>query len=152
MSGDGGNTVPTGRQAEILDGLVDGSVTLPPMEALRLSRPTSWEPGRVAGEWVVDPAMFHTGGAVFGGYLAALCDNACAYAVRSILADDEGYATADLGVTFLRPVRGGRLRWEATVAHRGKRIAYVEATFTDDDGLPAVKSRAVQLIVPTSGG
>lgn len=135
------------RQSEILDGLIDGSVTLPPMEELRLPRPASWSPGRVQGLWTVDVRLLHAGGAVFGGYLAAMCDNACAMAVRSTLDDTESFSTADLGVTFLRPVRGGVLRWEARVLHRGRRVAHVEVSYADSEGVPLVTARAVQLII-----
>jgi len=99
-------------------------------------------------EWAIDPAFFHERGAVFGGYLAALADSLCDLATLSVLENDEIFSTSDLPIAFFRPVRAGILRCEASVVHRGRRMAHVEAAFATPDGRIAAKATATQVIAP----
>lgn len=136
-----------------LNSIVDGSNPNPPpmVGALRLPPIAGWEKGRVWGIWDVDPEMFHAGGAVFGGYLAALADSFLSLAMFSTLADDEMFTTADLRISFFRPVSEGRLNIEATVIHRGRRMGQVEASFTTPDGKLAARATATEVVMPASG-
>lgn len=72
-------------------------------------------------------------GAVGGGVLAALLDEAMGRAVGSLR---DGFATAELRTSFRRPVRveTGPLRVEAAVLHVGPETALVEAQLVDAEG------------------
>ena len=56
---------------------------------------------------------------VFGGYLATLIDSLGGLAFMSSLEDSESFATANLNVSFFRPVSQGTVRIEGVVIHRG---------------------------------
>jgi uncharacterized protein (TIGR00369 family) len=97
--------------------------------------------------------MFHGGGAVFGGFLAALADQALGLVTMSVLEEGEAFTTADLRVSFFRPVARGSLHIEAQVVNRGRGMVQAEVVFTRDDGKVAGKAMATQVIThPPSGG
>lgn len=60
-------------------------------------------------------------GLVHGGILAALLDTALGNAVGSLGVE---VVTAELAVSYLRPVRGGVLRARAWVVHPGRRLLH----------------------------
>jgi uncharacterized protein (TIGR00369 family) len=134
--------------SEKLDQIVAGTNEPKPphVVALDLPRPQGWLPGRVWAHWVVDPRMFHLGGAVFGGYLAALADQALGLATMTVLDEGEVFTTSDLRVSFFRPVARGSLHIEANVVHRGHGMVQTEVVFTRDDGKIAGKATATQVV------
>lgn len=137
------------KASELMDQIVAGTSSQPPcIKTLRIPKATGWEPGHVWADWQVDPDMFHDFGAVFGGYLAAIADSFTSLAMLSTLADDEQFTTSDLRYSFFRPVSGKTLHIDARVLHRGRRMAHVEAVFTDDDGKVAGKATATEVIMP----
>ena len=115
-------------------------------EALRLPRPTGWEPGRVWTVWEVDPAFLTPWGGVFGGYLAALADESAGLAALSVLEPGETFATNDLRISPLRAVRGGTVTIESRVLHRGRSTIFVEIEFRSEDDLLLVKGSAIQML------
>lgn len=104
------------------------------------------EPGHIVYEWPIDPAFHHQGSGVFGGYLAALADDVAALTIMSDLNDDQSFTTDDLHINFFAPVRKGTLRLESQITHRGRSSAFIEISFTLDDGTLAAKA-AVTMIV-----
>lgn len=134
---------------ERLNNAIDGTVKSrsPHAVTLNLPRLSGWLPGRVWLQWKVDPNLFHPGGAVFGGYLAALADQALGFAMATILEDGEVFTTSDLRLSFFRPVTEGTLHVEAQIVHRGRGMAHVEVVLTRDDGKVAGKATATQVIV-----
>jgi len=116
---------------EFLDNVVAGVGTPPPMVL------------------ALDKDMFHAGGSVFGGYLAALADSFTGLAMSSVLTDEEFFTTSDLRVAYFRPVTTD-LHIVAEVLNRGRRQAHVEATFVDDRDKVACKATATQVILPMS--
>jgi uncharacterized protein (TIGR00369 family) len=140
---------------QILDAIVarDESRASPPpfVRPMRMPPIDGWEQGRVWGTWKVDPDFFHLGGAVFGGYLAALADSIVGLAMYSTMADDEVFTTADLRISFFRPVVGGTLEFAAEVVNRGRRLAHVEAVFVDDRDNLVAKATATQVVIPAGG-
>ena len=73
-------------------------------------------------------------GTVHGGVIATLVDSAMGSAVLREDTGDEAPVTIEMKVTYLEPARPGRLRAEATVRRRGKRIIIAEVDVTDDEG------------------
>jgi len=149
-----GGVEPSNRWVELLDSVVAGNWSErwprgPVIASLRLpDRLLSWETGVVRGEWSVEPAMFHSAAALFGGYLAALTDLATTWAMFTVLGDDEFFNTTDLRVSFFRPVTDGVLSFEGRVVNRGKRMAHVEAIFTDQRERVMAKGSATEVILP----
>ncbi len=86
------------------------------------------EEGRAV--FVGQPAEFHYNpiGVVHGGYAMTLLDSAMGCAVQSTLAAGEGYTSLETSVNFVRAITvdTGRVRCEATVLHRGGRVATAE--------------------------
>jgi uncharacterized protein (TIGR00369 family) len=133
---------------ERLDQIVAGTTKpkAPFVETLSLPRLQGWLPGRVWAQWTVNPKVFHLGGAVFGGYLAALADQTLGLAAMTVLEDGEVITTSDLRVSYFRPVAKGSLHIEAQVIHRGHGMIQVEVVFTRDDGKIAAKATATQVV------
>jgi uncharacterized protein (TIGR00369 family) len=131
---------------EMLDGTVSGSFQHPALRRLALPNFSGWEPGRVWGEWDFDPEICNPDGALFGGYLAALADATAGHAIATTLGGEEGFATADLRISYHRPVRGGRLRFEGVVVTRGRQIGHVEVRFTSQDGELVATAQATEVV------
>lgn len=83
-------------------------------------------------ELEVDDRHLNPAGAVHGGLLATLVDTTMGAAVRSLV-DDEGAATSQLTVTYLRPGRPGRLVVTARVGKQGDSLTVCEAEVEQED-------------------
>ena len=82
-------------------------------------------------ELLADERHLNGHGTVHGGAIATLVDTAMGAAVFH---GDNRPVTIEMTVTYLEPGRPGRLRAEATVRKRGKRIMIAEVDVTDADG------------------
>ena len=139
------------RWTDLLDRVVAGTGDRPPaVEALNLPGIAGWEPGRVWQNWKIDPRYHHEGGALFGGYIAALADGLLGLTIATVLQESEAFTTSDLRVSFFRPAIEGVLRIEGRVIHRGRSLGHVEVDFTRDDGKLVAKATATQVIVPAA--
>ncbi len=72
------------------------------------------------------------GGVVHGGVLTTLADTAVAMAIKSLLPERTVFATTELQMQFLAPVRTGRIRATAEVCNSEERTYYGRATLYDD--------------------
>ncbi|HEV7628057.1 MAG TPA: PaaI family thioesterase, partial [Streptomyces sp.] len=70
-----------------------------------------------AGEQFTNP-----GGAVQGGFVAAMLDDAMGPALAATLSEKQLAPTLDLHVQYLRPARPGRLVGRGRVVQRGKEV------------------------------
>ena len=131
----------------VLDQVIAGKTPRPAYaETLRLPRPEGWEPGRVWFRWAIRSDILTPWGAVFGGYLAALADEAAGHAALSVLEPGEAFGTTDLRITPLRAAREGELRIEGRVLQRGRSTIHVEVDFAGDDGALVAKASAIQVL------
>ena len=73
-------------------------------------------------------------GVVHGGAIASLIDSATAFAIISVLPPDEKATTADLTISYLRPLKEGRAHSTARVLRVGRRLIVVSAELVDDAG------------------
>jgi uncharacterized protein (TIGR00369 family) len=75
-------------------------------------------------------------GNVHGGVIATILDTAMGYAVHSLLADGDAFATTELRTSYRRPVTvaAGPLRVEAGVLHAGRETALAEGRVVDAEG------------------
>jgi uncharacterized protein (TIGR00369 family) len=73
-------------------------------------------------------------GVLHGGVTATLIDTAMAFAVRTRLGIDEGTATIDLTIHYLRPHLSGTFTCTAKVVRAGKRIFTISAEVHNEEG------------------
>ncbi len=133
---------------DLLNGYIDGSVPEPkPNIKLGMGTLDSWKPGYIAKTWSVDKELFH-GRALFGGYIAALADQALGLAAMTVLDDDTFFGTTNMSINYLSPVTGGELLIETVVIRQQAKSIYVECTFKVE-GVLIAKASATQVIYQT---
>ena len=66
-------------------------------------------------------------GLLHGGATASLIDTAMAFAVVSVLSEDEKATTVDLTVQYLRPHTEGVITCTAKITRAGKRLLFISA-------------------------
>lgn len=92
-------------------------------------RPLQFGPGTSLWEWdATREAVLNVFGYVAGGYLTVFADELLGSAIGSVLEAGELATTAELKISFLKPVAKGLLRGEGRVIRKGKRVAFLEAT------------------------
>lgn len=118
-------------------------------EVMRLARPVKWEPGQLWLEWVVDPDFFLPGPVpvLFGGYTAALIDQAAAVVLSTVFDEMPAWTTSDLRVSYFRPITGGVVSINARVVHQNRSGLHVEVVLERDDGKMAAKGTVVQNVI-----
>ena len=72
-------------------------------------------------------------GLLHGGATASLIDTAMAFAVVSVLLEDEKATTVDLTVQYLRPHTDGAVVCTATVTRAGKRLLFLSAEVVNEE-------------------
>lgn len=92
------------------------------------------EPGGL-GEAVVrlpvTRRMHNPMGVVHGGIIALLADAAMGIAFGRTLVDSSSFATMEMKVSYLRPVKESLLTATARLVGRGLRVGFVECVITD---------------------
>lgn len=74
-------------------------------------------------------------GVVPGGLLAVPADGALGCAIHTVLTAGTSYTTAELSITYLRPVRvGGRVQARGQALHVGRSLALSSCDILDSDG------------------
>ena len=78
-----------------------------------------------------------------GGLYSALCDEAMALALFTVLDDGEAIATISENTSFLQGIRNGSIFAQAKVVKKGRAVAFVEGRVSDkDDGTLLSKTQA----------
>jgi len=133
----------------VLDGLLAGRNDYAPfLRTFDIPDIIAWDDDGVDAEWRVSEAVHHSGGAVFGGYTAMLADRFAGLALFPRIADDETFRTADLRVSFLRPIRDGTVAIRAVTLSKGAHVAHTRVTFVSHHGHVLATADATQIIVP----
>ena len=99
----------------------------------------------------VRPDMLNGVGWLQGGLFTALCDEAMALALFTILVEDEdeGIATISESTSFLRGIRKGRIKAVGRVIKKGHSVAFMEGIVTNsDDGSRLSETVASFVIMP----
>ena len=91
-------------------------------------------PGTATLGFDIRDELKQNNGVVHGGAIASLIDSATAFAIISLLPSDEQATTADLTISYLRPLRSGRAHSTARVIRAGRRLIVVSAELVDDAG------------------
>ena len=92
------------------------------------------EPGIATLGMEVRHDLTQNHGVIHGGAVASLIDSATAFALISLLPEDEKVTTIDLTINFLRPVTNGMLKATAKVVRAGRRVMVVSADAFDAAG------------------
>ena len=91
--------------------------------------------GRVLMTFEPRPEFCNPMGSVQGGFVAAMLDDAAAYAAIIHSGERIAVPTIELKVSFFGPARAGRpLRVEGRCIKLGKRVAFMEADMFDENG------------------
>lgn len=90
--------------------------------------------GRAVVELAIDSRLHNPMGRVHGGVLAALADAAMGIAFGRTISEKQDFATIDLHIHFMRPVRGKKLTAVAEMIQRGLRVGFMQCRIRDDRG------------------
>ena len=132
-------------------GMIDGTVSPPPMAALLRMAPIAAGAGTATFECLPDESHYNSIGTVHGGLVCTLLDSAIGCAVQTTLSADQGYTSIEIKVNYLRAVRTdtGRLVAVGTVTKPGRRVMFAEGTVVDAQGnLIATASSTCLVVVP----
>jgi len=103
--------------------------------------------GRATVTFAAGPQHANPMGTLHGGILCDIADAAMGIAFAITLAPDESFTTIELKMNFFRPVWQARLRAEGTVLQRGRTIAYVECTITDEQSRVIAKAASTCMVL-----
>jgi acyl-CoA thioesterase len=85
----------------------------------------------------VRPEFLNSQGFLQGGVIAALADEAVAYALFGLVAEGEMISTVEMKINFLAPVQQGTIEALAHITKRGRTISLGEVEVTQGDRLIA---------------
>ena len=92
-------------------------------------------------------AFTNPAGNVLGAFPAMLFDTV-GPALLATLAPDQFQSTTQLNVSFLRPVRPGRLVGKGRVVHRDGDLAFLEASLLDGHAAVIATATATARVIP----
>ena len=93
-------------------------------------------------------AFTNPAGNVLGAFQAAMLFDTVGPALLATLASDQFQSTTQLNVSFLRPVRPGRLVGKGRVVHRDGDLAFLEASLLDGDAAVIATATATARVIP----
>ena len=128
--------------------LGDDAIPPPVVATLQLGLLDDWGEVWIKKSWSPAPELLNADGSLFGGYIAALADQALAFAAMTVVPGDLMFRTTNLVVNFVKVGRGHALAIDAQVVAQTKQMITVRATFRRDDGDLLAEATAQQLLVP----
>lgn len=136
---------------ERLDALACGSADSPEVvKTLKLGTLDEWGEGWIRKRWEPSPDLLNSDGSMFGGYIAALADQALAFAAMTVVPADALFRTLNLQVNFVRVGRAHPLLIEGRVSDATKRLVTVSTDIRREDGKLVAEASGQQLIMPLS--
>ena len=118
----------------IAERIISGDIEPPPVAKLVGFTLKSVERGRAVLELEAGPQHWNPMGGLHGGILCDLTDAAMGIAYASQLEERESFATVELKINFLRPVKQGRLIAEGRFVSGGRTLGLTEAEVHDSEG------------------
>jgi uncharacterized protein (TIGR00369 family) len=114
---------------EFLQAILEGRLPPPPMAALVGLELVSVGEGEAVGRCTPDESTYNPLGIVHGGLLCTLLDTAAGCAVHTLLPAGAGYASIEIKVSFLKPLRAdaGEIEVHGRALKVGRRVAFAEA-------------------------
>jgi uncharacterized protein (TIGR00369 family) len=124
----------TGR--EFLEAIIDGRLPPPPMAALIGAELVSVDEGEAVFRCTPDESTYNPIGMIHGGLLCTLLDSAAGCAVQTLLPAGTGYASIEIKVSFLKPLRAdsSEIEVHGHALRVGGRVAFAEAHAWDGNG------------------
>jgi uncharacterized protein (TIGR00369 family) len=132
---------------ERLNALCAGAEPPPVVHTLGLGTLAAWGDGWARKHWDPKPELLNSDGSLFGGYLAALADQALAFAAMTVLPADCVLRTVNLHVQFLRVGRAERLLIEARVIARSRQMVSCHVDMRSEDGVLIAEASAQQFVM-----
>jgi uncharacterized protein (TIGR00369 family) len=138
-----------GRSGPFWDG-VAGRAPIPPAAATLGFEfiDADVEAGTVEVAFAATEAFTNPAGNVLGAFLAAMLFDTVGPALLATLEPDQFQSTLQLNVSFLRPVRPGRLIGKGRVVHRDGDLVFLEASLLDGDAAVAATATATARVIP----
>jgi uncharacterized protein (TIGR00369 family) len=106
------------------------------------------EAGTIEVAFAATGAFTNPAGNVLGGFLAAMLFDTVGPALLATLGPDQFQSTQQLNVSFLRPVRPGRLLGKGRIVHRDGDLVFLEASLLDGDGTLVATATATARVIP----
>jgi uncharacterized protein (TIGR00369 family) len=106
------------------------------------------ERGTIEIAFTATEAFTNPAGNVLGAFVAAMLYDTLGPALLATLAPDQFQSTLDLSVSFLRPVRPGRVIGKGRVVHRAGDVAHLEASLLAADGTVIATATATAVVIP----
>ncbi|HEY9233524.1 MULTISPECIES: PaaI family thioesterase [Phenylobacterium] len=132
-----------------LEALAAGEASPPPVtRTLKLGLFDEWGEGWVRKTWAPHPDLATEDGSLFGGYVAALADQALAFAAMTVVPDGAAFRTINLNLNFVRMGRNHGLNIEARVVSRSRRLITARVEFRDQAGVLLAEATGQQLVMP----
>ena len=119
---------------DVLRAVSEGVVEMPPAAVLLGWKALDLQPGRARVQYTARPDFCNPHGAIQGGFLAAMLDDAMGPALFTTLPADQFAPTIEMKVNFVRPARPGPIIAEGTLVHKTSSIAFLEGMLTTVDG------------------
>jgi uncharacterized protein (TIGR00369 family) len=139
------------RLAAVVEAWLAGERELAPITGLLGVRPVSLGGGEAVVELDASERLHNAMGTVHGGVLCDLADVAMGVALATATEDGESFATLQLQIGYLAPVREGVLRASARLLHRGRGAAHLECDLHDGDGKLVARASSVVAIKSAAG-
>jgi uncharacterized protein (TIGR00369 family) len=90
------------------------------------------EPGKSIVAYDAQPEHANPMRTLHGGIISAVADAAMGIALVGTLKEGESFTTLEMKTNFMRPVWTGTLKFEGRIIDRGKTIALLECSTTDE--------------------
>ncbi|MEM7457895.1 MAG: PaaI family thioesterase [Pseudomonadota bacterium] len=120
---------------DMLNKMKQGTHPVPPVtKTLQLGLIDDWGEGWIRKSWIPKPDLLQQDGTVFGGYIAALFDQAFAFATMTVIQEHEAFRTSNLNISFLSLSHGEAVELDARVVSRSRRLISLEAKLSGADG------------------
>ena len=138
-----------GRSGPFWDG-VEGRAPIPPAAATLGFEfiDADVEAGTIEVAFAATEAFANPAGNVLGAFLAAMLFDTVGPALLATLEPDQFQSTLQLNVSFLRPVRPGRLIGQGRVVHRDGDLVFLEASLLDGDAAVVATATATARVIP----
>jgi len=108
------------------------------------------EAGTIELAFTGTEAFTNPTGNVLGAFQAAMLYDTVGPALLATLEPDQFQSTLHLDVSFLRPVRPGRILGRGRVVHRDGDMAFLEASLTDSQGRVIATATATARVIALS--
>ena len=92
------------------------------------------EEGRIEIAFRADERMLNPRGTIQGGFVAAMLDDTMGPALVSMSGGTVMPSSIDLNVSFIRPVKPGRIIGRGRVVKQGRSVVFLEGELFDIDG------------------